>query len=139
MDALFFAFDIVESTRGTAQSVRRAAAVHFELDRRLELPWLRDRILKLPRADIWQTLARSALRDELYKSHRTLTSAVLETCPSSSIDSNVAIDGWLTANHAQVERYLETVAEIRSAPASGFMTLFVAIQELASVTGAPPL
>ena len=133
MDALFFAFDIVESTRGTAQSVPRAAGVHFELDRRLELPWLRDRILKLPRADIWQTLARSALRDELYKSHRTLTSAVLAAC-SDSIDGAAAIEAWAGSRGVEAERYLGTLRDIRAAPGNEFTTLLVAVRELAGLS-----
>ena len=39
---------------------------YFRLGSRLELNWLRDRIIELPRANRWQALARAALRDDLY-------------------------------------------------------------------------
>ena len=132
MDALFFAFDIVESVRGTDELVRRAAGIHFGLDRRLELAWLRDRILELPRADIWQTLARSALRDELYKTQRALTAAVLKAT-SPSIDGDAAMDEWFEASAAPVGRYLATLRGIRAAPGNEFTTLLVAVRELANL------
>ncbi len=133
LDALFFTFDIVESVRGTRRSPLRAGGIHFELDRRLELRWLRDRILALPRADIWQTLARSALRDELYSTHRALTRAVLDA--SSAAPANaVAIDGWMQARAAEIERYLATLRDIRTAPGNEFTTLLVAVRGLAGLT-----
>jgi glutamate dehydrogenase len=137
MDAVFFAFDIVESVRGTEESIRRAGGIHFGLDRRLELPWLRDRILDLPRADIWQTLARSALRDDLYTTHRALTTAVL-AASSAYIERDAAIDAWVEASAAGVGRYLGTLGDIRAAPGNDFTTLLVAVRELASLIPSSP-
>ncbi len=130
MDAAFYAFDIVESARQAGAPIHRAGAIHFRLDGRLELGWLRDRILQLPRADIWQTLARSALRDSLYRSHRTLTAAVLTTCAHASTDIQGTVDEWLAANAAGVTRYLNTLTDIRTSAQTDFMTLFVAAHEL---------
>jgi len=113
--------------------VRRAAGIHFGLDRRLELAWLRDRILELPRVDIWQTLARSALRDELYKTHRALTTAVLKAS-SPSIDGDAAMNKWFEASGATVGRYLGMLRDIRAAPGNEFTTLLVAVRELAKLT-----
>jgi glutamate dehydrogenase len=132
MDAVFFAFDIVESVRGTDEPVPRAGGIHFGLDRRLELAWLRDRILELPRADIWQTLARSALRDELYATQRALTAAVLEAS-STSIDGNAAIEAWVQTSGAKIGRYLGTLGDIRAAHGNDFTSLLVAVRELANL------
>ena len=112
--------------------VRRAAGVHLALDRRLELAWLRDRILELPRADLWQTLARAALRDDLYKTHRALTSAVLEAS-ATSIDDDAAIDAWVQASAATVERYLGMLGDIRAAAGHDLTTLSVGVRELANL------
>jgi glutamate dehydrogenase len=132
LDALFFAFDVVEIVREREEPVRRAAGVHLALDRRLELAWLRARILELPRADIWQTLARAALRDDLYKKHRALTSAVLEAS-STSIDDHAAIDAWVQAGAATVERYLGMLGDIQSRDGTDLTTLSVAVRELANL------
>ena len=132
LDALFFTFDIVESVRGTEEPVRRAAGIHFGLDRRLQLAWLRDRILELPRADIWQTLARSALRDDLYEAHRALTATVLEAS-SASIDGDAAINAWVKASAATIGPYLGTLGDIRAANGNDFTTLLVAVRALANL------
>jgi glutamate dehydrogenase len=132
LDALFFAFDVVEIVRGREEPVRRAADIHFGLDRRLKLAWLRDRILGLPRADLWQTLARGALRDDLYTTHRALTAAALNAS-SASIDGEEAIDAWVQAGTAPVERYLGMLADIRAAHGNDFTTLLVALRELANL------
>ena len=53
-------------------------ATYARLGSRLELNWLRNRIVELPRANRWQALARAALREDLYNVHRLLTQDVLE-------------------------------------------------------------
>ena len=50
----------------------------LRLDQHLQLDWLRERILRLPRDDRWQTLARAALRDDLYAVRASLTAEVLQ-------------------------------------------------------------
>ena len=132
MDALFFTFDIVDSVRGTDQPVRIAATVHLGLERRLELGWLRDGILGLPRGNIWQTLARSSLRDDLYKTHRAITAAILQAT-SSDIDVDAAIDQWVRARGPSVERYMAKLRDVRTAPGNEFATLLVAVGGLADL------
>jgi glutamate dehydrogenase len=132
MDAVFFAFDVVEIVRGREQLIRRAAAIHFELDRRLELDWLRDRILALPRATRWQTLARAALRDDLYEMHRALTSVVL-AASSISAEDDRSTDPWNQGSAAAVERYLRILRDIRATQGDDVTTLSVAIRELANL------
>ena len=96
------------------------------------MAWLRNRILALPRADRWQTLARAALRDDLYNTHRALNAAVLEAS-CASIDLDAAIDTWARASATIVGRYLRTLADIRAATANDFTTLLVAVRELANL------
>ena len=45
------------------------ARVHYALGERLGLPALVERIFALPRDDRWQTMARAAVRDDLYGVH----------------------------------------------------------------------
>ncbi|HWJ10994.1 MAG TPA: NAD-glutamate dehydrogenase domain-containing protein, partial [Nocardioides sp.] len=53
------------------------ARVHFTLGERLGVSALQQRIVDLPRADQWQTMARAALRDDLHAVHAQLTGQVL--------------------------------------------------------------
>jgi glutamate dehydrogenase len=132
MDALFFTFDIVDSVRGTDQPVRVAGIVHFGLERRLALGWLRDRVLGLPRANIWETLARSALRDDLYKTHRAITAAILKAT-STDVDVEAAIEEWVRHRGPGVERYVSKLRDVRAAPGNEFATLLVAVGGLADL------
>ena len=67
------------------------ARVHFALGERLGLPALVDRIFALPRDDRWQTMARAAVRDDLYGVHQQLTARVLEsTSADDSAPARVA-------------------------------------------------
>ena len=70
---------------GGASSRATVARLHFALGERLGLPALVQRILALPRADRWQTMARAALRDDLHAVHAQLTGQVLaRTSPDDS-------------------------------------------------------
>ena len=77
MPALLSTFDIVEVAAATAEDPETVMQTYFHLGSRLELNWLREQILDLPRANRWQALARAALRDDLYSLHRALTQEVL--------------------------------------------------------------
>ena len=59
------------------------ARLHFALGERLGLPDLVTRILALPRDDRWQTMARAALRDDVYAVHAQLTAQVLRDTDDS--------------------------------------------------------
>jgi glutamate dehydrogenase len=103
-------------------------AVYFGIGSRLGLDWLRDRILELPRNDRWQALARAALRDDLYEMHRALTRDVLAR--GTSLGAPAAIDAWLAANEAAVERSQGVLADVKSARTYDTTTLPVALREL---------
>ena len=78
MPSLQDAFDIVAVADVDRRPLDDAMTTYFRLGIRLELNWLRDRILELPRANRWQALARAALRDDLQSLHRQLTCQVLD-------------------------------------------------------------
>jgi glutamate dehydrogenase len=68
------------------------ARTHFALGERLGLPMLVSRILRLPRTDRWQTMARASLRDDLHELHAQLTAQELAgSGPSAElVDSALA-------------------------------------------------
>jgi glutamate dehydrogenase len=87
------------------------ARVHFTLGERLGLPSLVGRILQLPREDRWQTMARAALRDDLYAVHAQLTAqAIGATSADDSAPSRVAT--WEDEHGVLVARAAETLEEI---------------------------
>jgi glutamate dehydrogenase len=128
LPTMFATFDIVEVAAESGLDVQDVAAVHFRLGERLELHWLRDRIVALPRDDRWRALARAALRDDLYSLHRSLTAEVLRgSGPNGSVRERV--DQWVESNPAS-ERCLQTLAEIRVGHVFDTTTLPVAVREV---------
>ena len=103
---MFSALDIVTVADEMELDVERVAAVHFRLGQRLELHWLRDRIVALPRDDRWRALARAALRDDLYSIHRELTPRCCARRPPAR--SRRAGGPWVEANSASA-RTLQTL------------------------------
>jgi glutamate dehydrogenase len=128
LPTLFAVFDIVEVADEAAVEVREAAAVHFRLGERLELHWLRDRIVALPRDDRWKALARAALRDDIYGLHRGLTAAVLGAGRSGD-DSEAGVEAWIQSNPA-AGRTEQTLAEIKVTKVFDTTTLPVAVREV---------
>ena len=75
------------------------------------LPLLVRRIFALPREDRWQTMARGALRDDLYAVHSQLTAQVLEATPGDE-SAAARIAAWEEADHLTVARAGATLEEI---------------------------
>src|SRR5205085_6987265 len=129
MPSLSAAFDIVAIASSTRRPAQEAVTTYFRLGDRLELNWLRDRILELPRANRWQALARAALREDLLWLHRNLACQVL-TVEGGSGSSDEAIDRWSAGQEAAVERWLGVLSEIRASGSYDTTTLPVALREV---------
>ncbi|HEY3529603.1 MAG TPA: NAD-glutamate dehydrogenase [Nocardioides sp.] len=85
--------------------------LHFALGERLGLPDLVSRILALPRDDRWQTMARAALRDDVYAVHAQLTAQVLrDTDRADSVPAR--IQEWEDGDTVVVSRAASTLEEI---------------------------
>jgi glutamate dehydrogenase len=122
LEALVPSFDLVELAAAADVDVTVAAEAYFELGSRLELHWLRDRVLDLPRTTRWEAMARAALRDDVYAEQAALTGVVLA--------SGLTVDGWLAANKAAADRALQVLADIRAGSSLDLARLSVAVREL---------
>jgi glutamate dehydrogenase len=142
MQSMLALFDIVEVAAATERDPEDVLKVYFRLGSRLELNWLRERIIELPRANRWQALARAALRDDLFNLYRELTRKVLET-GGPDADPQAAIGAWSERNAETLDRALGMVADIRASRIYDNTTLPVALREIRSLlrgtsrTGAP--
>ena len=88
--ALVAALDIVEIAAPAELTSPSAAEVYFALGARLELHWLRDRIVDLPRETRWDAMARAALRDDVYAEQAGLTAEVVRTARTAAAGSGRA-------------------------------------------------
>ncbi len=77
LSSAFPTLDIVEVADRTEQDVRTVAEVYYDLADRLQINDLLDRIIELPRDDRWQSMARAAIREDLFSAHAVLTSDIL--------------------------------------------------------------
>ena len=97
----YSAFDIVQVAASAGRPIEETAEVYFDLADRLQITRLRDRITALPREDRWSTMARAALRDDLYAAHASLTEDVLGASgPARSPEERLA--AWASRNEAAV-------------------------------------
>jgi glutamate dehydrogenase len=129
MPSMLALFDIVEVAAATERDPEDVLKVYFRLGSRLELNWLRERIIELPRANRWQALARAALRDDLFNLYRELTRKVLDT-GGSDADPEEAIDIWTERCAETLERSLGMVSDIRASRIYDNTTLPVALREI---------
>ncbi|MEU9886774.1 NAD-glutamate dehydrogenase [Sphaerisporangium sp. NPDC051011] len=122
-------FDLVEIASRTARPVGEVAEVYFDLADRLQLARLRERVISLPRDNRWNSMARAALRDDLYAAHATLTRDVLtHSLPGLSPEERLA--GWSQANSAAVARARQTLSEIWESDHFDLATLSVALRAI---------
>jgi glutamate dehydrogenase len=122
----YSAFDIVEIASQLGLGVHETAEVYFDLADRLQICRLRDRITALPRDDRWNTMARGALRDDLYTAHAALAKDVLTVTGAGTPEERLA--AWVARNESAVARANQTLVEIWESDAFTVATLSVAVR-----------
>ncbi|HXW47722.1 MAG TPA: NAD-glutamate dehydrogenase [Streptosporangiaceae bacterium] len=133
----YSAFDIVDIARGTGRSVEETAEVYFDLADRLQIARLRDMITALPRDDRWNTMARGAIRDDLYTAHAALARDVLTVTEPGSPEQRLA--QWVQRNDSAVRRANQTLTEIWESNAFTVATLSVAVRAVRTLVTASTL
>ncbi|WP_173525754.1 NAD-glutamate dehydrogenase [Nonomuraea antri] len=130
--------DLVEISSLTGRPVNEVAEVYFDLADRLQLARIRERIIALPRDNRWNSMARSALRDDLYAAHASLTQDVLShSAPGLPPEERLA--RWSQANTAAVARARQTLSEIWESDNFDLATLSVALRAIRTLVAASSL
>jgi glutamate dehydrogenase len=120
--------DIIESGEGSELPLTELAANYYQFGRALELNWLSRAITKLPRDNRWQSLARTALRDDLHRLQRKLTrQAMLDAGGAAAF-----ADSWLASRKAEVEACQQMLAELQSYEALDLAMLSAGLRELSN-------
>ncbi|MGL6070336.1 MAG: NAD-glutamate dehydrogenase, partial [Craterilacuibacter sp.] len=117
--------DIIEIGADSEVALEPLAASYFTLGHDLQLDWLRDAITRLPRENRWQSLARSALRDDLYRMHHSLTRVALDGAGEGDLARN-----WLAGRAANVELCLQMFTELQTFEALDLAMLSAGMREL---------
>ncbi|WP_433057286.1 NAD-glutamate dehydrogenase [Dactylosporangium sp. CS-033363] len=111
----FGLLDIVEVASTTGRDVNEVATVYYLLSERFRVDDLLSRISALPREDRWQTLARMALRYDLYAALAALTAEVLNAT-SPEADTEARVHEWEQSNATSIARTRNAIGEFGDSP-----------------------
>ncbi|WP_349880633.1 NAD-glutamate dehydrogenase [Micromonospora sp. HUAS YX12] len=106
----FGLLDIVETAQETGRDVSEVASVYFVLSDRFRVDALLSKISLLPREDRWQTLARMALRYDLYAALAALTAEVLGST-REDVPPVERVQEWEQANATSIHRAHRAMGE----------------------------
>ncbi|MEH1126551.1 NAD-glutamate dehydrogenase [Micromonospora sp. CPCC 206061] len=106
----FGLLDVVETATTISRDVSEVASVYFVLSEEFRVDELLSKISLLPREDRWQTLARMALRYDLYAALAALTAEVLTSTPSE-LPADERVRVWERANVATINRTRNAIGE----------------------------
>jgi glutamate dehydrogenase len=133
----YSAVDVVDIAASSGREVAETAEVYFDLADRLQITRLRDQIVALPRDDRWNTMARGALRDDLYTAHAALAKDVLMVTGPGSPEQRLA--EWVDRNEPAVRRATQTLTEIWETDRFTVATLSVAVRAVRTLVAASTL
>ncbi|MFI5685617.1 NAD-glutamate dehydrogenase [Streptomyces sp. NPDC051636] len=125
----FPTLDIVSVADRMSREPLDVAEVYYDLADRLHITQLMDRIIELPRADRWQSMARASIREDLYAAHAALTADVLAVGNGTSTPEQ-RFKAWEEKNAAILSRARTTLEEIRSSETFDLANLSVAMRTM---------
>ncbi|UPK76184.1 NAD-glutamate dehydrogenase [Nocardioidaceae bacterium SCSIO 66511] len=103
VEPAYAALGIVVTARKHEVPAAEVGRIYFQLGESLGLDRLLRRISSLPRDDRWQTMARAALRDDLFGAHHDLTGLVLRDTPSN-LSAAERVTAWIEQETGTLER-----------------------------------
>ncbi|MGW2619808.1 NAD-glutamate dehydrogenase [Streptomyces sp. NPDC001500] len=125
----FPALDIVSVADRMGKDPLDVAEVYYDLADRLRITQLMDRIIELPRADRWQSMARASIREDLYAAHAALTADVLAVGNGTSTPEQ-RFKAWEERNAAILGRARTTLEEIQTSETFDLANLSVAMRTM---------
>ncbi|WP_030167157.1 NAD-glutamate dehydrogenase [Streptomyces sp. NRRL S-813] len=125
----FPALDIVSIADRMGKDPMDVAEVYYDLADRLSITQLMDRIIELPRADRWQSMARASIREDLYAAHAGLTADVLAVGNGTSTPEQ-RFKVWEQKNAPILSRARTTLEEIHGSDAFDLANLSVAMRTM---------
>ncbi|MFC9020715.1 NAD-glutamate dehydrogenase, partial [Streptomyces albidoflavus] len=125
----FPTLDLVAIADRTDKDPIAVAEVFYDLGDRLRITQLMDRIIELPRADRWQSMARASIREDLYAAHAALTADVLDA-GGADASPKERFEAWERQNAAILTRARATLEEIQNSDAFDLANLSVAMRTM---------
>jgi glutamate dehydrogenase len=126
---VFSLLDIAEIARRSESDPEEVARLYFSLSERFDIDVLLHRITMLPRPDRWASLARAALRSDLYAALAGLTSGVIRATPSGMAPGE-RIESWESQHAEGMARARGTLEEISALESYDLATISVALRTI---------
>lgn len=131
----FSLLDIIEIARTDGENPAHLAGIYFELSDHLGVDSLLLAVSSLPRGGRWHSLARLALREDLYRSLRDLTLDVSRRVATPA-DITETIEEFEAYNRPRLERARRTLQEFLATDEPDLAVLSVASAQLRRLSGA---
>ena len=128
--ALLPMLDIIDISVADNISMNNVAAIYFIISEQLELGWLQEMVLSYREETRWDALAKAALRDDIDILHRDLTRNILNAHLGEGKKEDELYEAWQEHHKVIVNRWKQTMVELRSSNAVEFVMFTVACREL---------
>ncbi|WP_026343264.1 NAD-glutamate dehydrogenase [Nocardia sp. BMG111209] len=129
---LFSLLDVIDIADITDRSGEEVGALYYALNEHLKIDWLLAAVSHLERGDRWHSLARLALRDDMYGSLRSLTLDVLSGGdPEETAEEKIAY--WESKNQSRLGRARAALSELFESGTHDLATLSVAARQVRSM------
>lgn len=125
----FSLLDIVEIAEETGRDVEELAAVYFAVSEAFGIDSLLIKVARLVRQDQWTSLARGALRDDLYGVLRALTRTLVQGTESGA-DPVETVRAWSATHREALDRVSHVLGRVREMDQPGMAPLSVALRTL---------
>jgi glutamate dehydrogenase len=129
----FLLLDVVEIANASHHSAAEIAELHFVLSDRFYIDEMLTGVTRLPRDDRWSTLARAAMRHDVYAALSAITTSVLRNT-EDSLSADERADQWAAANSERVERARTTVRAGLDRDTVDLATLSVALRVMRTLS-----
>jgi len=125
--------DVIDISDIVERDAVEVADTYFTLMDHLGIDPLLTAVSRLSRDDRWHSLARLAIRDDIYGSLRALTFDVLAVGEPDETGEQ-KIEEWELSNSSRLARARRTLSEIKEDGEKDLATLSVAARQLRSMT-----
>ena len=138
LGSLFATMDPILVANEHQRPLEEVTQLYFHLDDELRLSWLRHQIGELPHTNLWQSLARSAARDDFHVICRGLLQDLLNEPVVMNRRSSVTqrIESWQQDNLFAIQRYQALAQRIETSHGVSMDKIVVGLKELQAIVRA---
>ncbi|RYF51187.1 MAG: glutamate dehydrogenase, partial [Comamonadaceae bacterium] len=135
----FCLLDICDIADITGRGIDQVAELYFTLSEHLRINYYLTAVTALPRERRWESLARLALREELYHALRAVALDVLTDHDDTIAATTDSVAAWTHGNRARLTRATRLLSEMPplNSETADLPTLSVAVRRIRSIIRTP--